>query len=73
MKKAKARILTFDLECPHCGEFLINSYEGGGSMTFVMNEQCPEEITCLYCDKPSKVPDRVKGEKIGIARGTKWV
>lgn len=63
MKTAKAKILMFDLECPHCGGLLI-SPEGKGSLSFSIHESAPKTSTCADCGKVSKIPKRVSGGSI---------
>lgn len=65
MKTAKARLLMFDLECPHCGE-LLETYEGNGSLSWSIHESATKTVKCNSCGKESKTPKRVPGEQIQI-------
>lgn len=67
MKKSKARVLMFDLECPYCSELLETS-EGNGSLSFSINESCESLIKCWSCGQISKTPDTVRTERIVISR-----
>lgn len=63
MKTAIARMLMFDLECPHCNG-LIEQPFGLGSLSFSIHESVPETVQCQDCDAVVKTPARVPGERI---------
>ena len=62
MKTAKAKVFIFDLECPHCGDYLRNDEDGGCS--FRIREGSPQTAQCDDCGEFSKLPDTVPAAKI---------
>jgi hypothetical protein len=69
MKTAKARLLLYDLECPHCSE-LIDSPEENGRISWSIYEPASKTLQCGYCGVVCKVPKRVMSEQIQI--DTNW-
>lgn len=67
MKTAKARVFTFDLECPDCGGYL-ESPEGNGSVTWSIHERAPLTAKCSDCGSTSKVPKQVKSALVQIEK-----
>lgn len=66
MKTAKARVLLFDLECPHCNELML---EEGCSYSWPALESVSETVVCSECGETSKVPSKVPSAKL-VLRGS---
>lgn len=55
MKTAKLFVVSYSLECPHCGDLLTDSEYG--SQVFEWGLPHPNKIKCEACGEESKWPD----------------
>lgn len=64
MRKSKAYVDAYTLQCPYCSTLL--SEPEGGSLMFEHNRGVPETLKCYGCDKVSAVPKTIPTAKIII-------